>query len=53
MKIIVEDFKYKGRHFEYFEADWPGVDVADDIPEENIIDYIKESLDDFIEGEES
>lgn len=51
MKIILDDFNYKGRHFKHYETEWPNVKTIDDIPEEKIIEYITESLDNFIEEE--
>lgn len=49
MKIIIDDFNYKGVHFKQYECEMPGVKNLDEIPEERITEYICESLDKFIE----
>ena len=45
MKIILDDFYYKGNHFDQFVCNLPQVDIPDETFNERIIDYIKESLD--------
>lgn len=45
MKVIVDDFNYRGQHFDHCEFDFPQLKDVDDLDEERITDYIKESLD--------
>lgn len=49
--IIIDNFNYKGHHFERFECEMPNVKDIDEIPEEKITEYVIESLDRFIEEE--
>lgn len=53
MKVVTENFNYKGHHFERVEFDMPGVKEFDEIVEERIVDYLKETLDVLIEEKES
>jgi len=46
MKIILENFNYKGMHFDKYELDLPGLgDVYDESLDKVITDKIKEDLD--------
>ena len=46
MKIILEDFDYKGMHFDKYEADLPiSGDIYFDALEMKIVSLIKEKLD--------
>lgn len=49
MKVILEDFNYKGNHFDRWEAELQQVIDWEDIPEEKLIEYIADSLDAFLE----
>lgn len=51
MKIILDNFNYKGHHFDRYEVEWPQVSNLDEVPEERVTEYITESLDKFIEEE--
>lgn len=51
MKIVLSDFNYKGRHFDHYECEWPNVKNLDEVPEEKAIEYITESLNEFLKGE--
>lgn len=51
MKIILENFDYKGRHFNHYEGEFPQVTKFDDSTQERLIDYVVEVLDKIIEGE--
>ena len=51
MKIILDDFNYKGRHFDHYVCEMPQVKRLEDVPEERITEYICESLDQFLEEE--
>lgn len=47
MKIILDDFNYKGEHFKRYECELPQVDNIKDIPEDKIVGYIMENLDEL------
>jgi hypothetical protein len=51
MKIILDDIIYKGHHFKRYECELPNVKNIDDTNEERITEYVKESLDNFLEEE--
>lgn len=51
MKIILDNFKYKGRHFDHYECELPQVANLEDVPEDRLTEYICESLNQFIEEE--
>lgn len=44
MKIIIQDFKFKGEHYDEFELDMPNVENIEGIPEDKIIPYVMEEL---------
>lgn len=46
MKIILENFNFKGQHHKGFEMNFPQVDNVEDILNngEKMMDYIEESL---------
>ena len=48
MKCILEDINYKGVHFDSYECEIPNVKNLDDIPEEKLIGYITDSLEQTI-----
>ena len=52
MKIIIEDFNYKGHHFKKYECEMPTIKDVNDVPEEKIVEYVCESLDTFLKEEE-
>ena len=45
MKLIIEDFEYKGIHIDRYESDLPQVTKLDEIPADKLEAYIKENLD--------
>ena len=51
LTIKIANFNYRGYHFESYECNLPNVTEIDDITEERITEYVKESLDRFIEEE--
>lgn len=51
MKIILKDFNYKGKHFKELDLEMPNIKNVEDIPEDKIVDYVKESLNNFLEEE--
>lgn len=51
MKITIENFNYKGHHFNYYEGEFPQVEDFDDLAQERIVDYVVEALDKIIEKE--
>lgn len=53
MKIILDNFNYKGKHFDRYECDLPQVTNVDELPEDKIIEYIIENLEEFIKEGES
>ena len=48
MKIVLEDFNYKGHHVKCSEHELPNVKDIDEIPEGKIEEYIMECLDDSL-----
>lgn len=40
MKVIIDDFKYKGKHYDKVEFDMPQLDSIEDIPEDKIVAYV-------------
>lgn len=52
MKLILKDFNYKGKHLEHYECDLPNVMNIDEIPEGKLKEYVEDSLNNLIEGEE-
>ena len=51
MKIILKDFNFKGKHFNEIEIGMPNIKNVEDVPEDKIVDYIVESLNNFLEEE--
>lgn len=51
MKIMLDNFNYKGRHFDHYETEWPNVKNLDEVPEGKIVEYVTESLDTFLKEE--
>lgn len=49
MKIIIENFNWKGKHIDRYESEMPNVTDLDAIPEGKIEEYISEALDILIE----
>lgn len=52
MKIVLDNFNYKGQHFKHYVCEMPNVKNLDDVPEEKITEYVIECLNRFIEEEE-
>lgn len=48
MKIILDDVYYKSHYIKHYEAELPNVKNFDEIPEGKLIEYITESLEEFI-----
>ena len=64
MKVIIDDFNYKGKHYDKFECDLPQFEILEDVDDESLVEciteslikYITDSLDEmesFMKGEES
>ena len=51
LTITIDNFNYRGYHFESYKCKMPNVTEIDDIAEERIIEKVKESLDTFIAEE--
>lgn len=51
MKIILDNFNYKGKHFDGVTLEMPNVKNVEDVREDVIIEYIKESLDNLMDEE--
>ena len=51
MKIILDNFNHKGKHFNGITLDMPNVKNVENIREDVIIEYIKESLDNLMDEE--
>ena len=51
MKIVFKDFNYKGKHFKELELGMPNIKNVEDIPKDKIVEYIVESLDNFLDEE--
>lgn len=51
MKLILTDFNYKGHGFKHFEIEWPNIKNLEDVPVEKAVEYVCESLDQFVEEE--
>ena len=49
MKIIIDNFYYKGHHFDCYECDMPNVNNLDEVSEDKITEYVVESLNKFID----
>lgn len=47
MKIIIENFEYKGTHINRYESDMPQVTKLDEVPLDKLEAYIMESLDEL------
>ena len=52
MKIIIENFNYKGHHINRCEYEFPQVKDVDDVLSERMLSYVSDSLDELIEEEE-
>lgn len=50
MKVILEDFDYKGIHFDKYEVDFPDLEDLwfDDLALERVPKTVKEKLDDTV-----
>jgi hypothetical protein len=48
MKLIIENFEYKGIHIDRYESDLPQVTKLDEVPMDKLEVYIKENLDELI-----
>ena len=48
MNITLSDFNYKGHRFDRYVCELPNVKTLDDVLEERIIEYIRESLDEIL-----
>ena len=51
MKVILQDINYKGYHIGHYECELPNVKDIDDIPEGKLVEYVIESLDNYIKNE--
>lgn len=51
MRIMLENFNYKGHHIERYGFDFPQLKDCDEYVAERLIVYIKESLDEHIKEE--
>lgn len=51
MKIILDNFNYRGKHFSHYECDLPQLHDVDETNEERLTEYIKESLDELMKEE--
>ena len=49
MKIILNDFNYKGKHYDHFEMDIPDHVDINEVPAEKITEYVVECLDLYAE----
>lgn len=48
MKLIIENFEYKGIHVDHYESDLPQVTDINEVPFDKLEEYIKENLDEVI-----
>lgn len=54
MKIILDDFEYRGYHFKRFECDLPQTNILEEVIIEDLISqYVIWDLDEFINFNES
>lgn len=51
MKIIIEDFEYKGHKIGRYICELPQVTKFDEMVQDNIIEYMVESLDELTKEE--
>ena len=51
MKIILENIVYKGVFFDHWEAEFPQINDVEEIPGDKLMEYIQESLDNFLKEE--
>ena len=49
MKIIIEDFNYKGKHYDEVGFELTHVSNIEDIPEDKIVPYVMEGLKNLLE----
>lgn len=52
MRIIIKDFMFKGKHYDEATFEMPNVsnieDIPEDIPEDKIVPYVIESLNELL-----
>lgn len=51
MTIIIDDFNYKGKHYDRVEFDMPQLDNIEDVPEDKITAYVIEGLENLLKEE--
>lgn len=48
MKVIIDDFNYKGKHYDEVVFEMPQLDNIEDIPEDKIVGYVIEGLENLL-----
>ena len=53
MKITLDDFNYRGYHFEQYSCELPQLKCLEEADNDLMLFYVAEQLDDFIDFNES
>lgn len=48
MKIIIQDFNFKGKHYGEVVFEMPNINNIEDIPEDKIVPYVMGELEDLL-----
>lgn len=48
MRIIIKDFMFKGKYYDEATFEMPNVSNIEDIPEDKIVPYVIESLNELL-----
>lgn len=51
MKIVIEDFNYKGHHIDRCEYEFPQLNDVDEVLSDRMLMYMSDGLDEFIKAE--